>query len=47
MLTAALFIIVKKWKQPKRPQLMNDKQNMIYPATGRNEALKQATTQQG
>ena len=34
MLIAALFIIDKKWKQPKCPSIWIDKQNPVYLYTG-------------
>ena len=34
MLMAALFIIDRKWKQPKCPPIWIDKQNSVYLYTG-------------
>ena len=34
MFTAALFIVVKKWKQAKYPAKDAWKQNVVYPYSG-------------
>ena len=34
MFRVALFIIIKRWKQPKRPSTNKWISNVIYPCTG-------------